>query len=53
VAYSADSPGRPHLDAAEAALTDEEISQAKKKAFPPVTLSRWHARNSPGTAPES
>jgi hypothetical protein len=31
VAYSEDSPGRPHLDAAEAALTDDEISQAKKK----------------------
>jgi tetratricopeptide (TPR) repeat protein len=31
VAYSADSPGRPHLDAAEASLTDEEISQAKNK----------------------
>jgi len=30
VAYSADSPGRPHLDAAESALTSEQISQAKE-----------------------
>ncbi len=45
VAYSADSHGGPHLDAAEAALTYEEISQAKNKgralsASDALTLAR-------------
>jgi hypothetical protein len=31
VAYSEDSPGRAHLEAAEAALTPEQIGRAKAK----------------------